>query len=106
LLETGGQHVDFCITLQAVFAIAYGYAEVPWESVLGQHPYAAEAWTIEDGMPSTGFTVTGATNTSTTWSFDDAFSDGVGILAFHRFLFKIDDTKKKKSLSIAAYWYR
>jgi porin len=64
-----------------------------WGRWLTLSQYGAGAWTIKDGMPSTGVIVTGATNTTTTWSATGAFSDGVGILMFHRFLYDIDGKK-------------
>ena len=62
-----------------------------WGRWLTLSQYGGGIWTIADGMPSTGVIVTGATNTTTTWSTKGAFSDGVGVLLFHRFLFEIDD---------------
>jgi carbohydrate-selective porin OprB len=44
-------------------------------------------WTYADGMPSTGFIVAGTENTTTTWDISDSFSDGVGIMLFHRFVY-------------------
>jgi carbohydrate-selective porin OprB len=64
-----------------------------WGRWLTLSQYGAGAWTIEGGMPSTGIIITGATNTSTTWSTDGAFSDGFGVLLFHRFLYNIDGKK-------------
>jgi carbohydrate-selective porin OprB len=64
-----------------------------WGRWLTLSQYGAGAWTIKDGMPSTGVIVTGATNTTTTWSATGAFSDGFGMLLFHRFLYDIDGKK-------------
>ena len=64
-----------------------------WGRWLTLSQYGGGVWSIADGMPSTGLIVTGATNTTTTWDTSGAFSDGVGFLGFHRFLFKIDDKK-------------
>jgi carbohydrate-selective porin OprB len=41
-------------------------------------------------MPSTGFIVAGHDNTSTTWDMNDSFSDGVGIMLFHRFVYNTE----------------
>jgi porin len=65
---------------------------LPWGRWLTLSQYGAAGWTIKDGMPSTGVIVVGQENVTDDWgSWDDSFGDGVGILAFHRFLFKIDD---------------
>jgi porin len=64
---------------------------ISWARWLTLSQYGLGAWTIEKGMPSTGFIVAGAENTTTTWSATDSFSDGAGLLMFHRFLFEIDD---------------
>ena len=62
-----------------------------WGRWLNLSQYGVAAWTFEREMPSTGIIVVGATNTTTTWSTRNAFSDGVGIMLFHRFVFDIDD---------------
>jgi porin len=61
-----------------------------WGRWLTLSQYGVSGWTIKHGMPSTGFIVAGATNTSTTWSTKGAFSDGVGLMLFHRFVYDID----------------
>ena len=64
---------------------------VSWGRWLTLSQYGVAGWTIEGGMPSTGFIVTGTENTSDTWSnVKSSFDSGPGILAFHRFLYEID----------------
>jgi porin len=52
--------------------------------------YGGGLWTIRDGMASTGVVFAGQENVTTTWDIDGSFNDGVGILAFQRFNFKIN----------------
>jgi porin len=58
-----------------------------WGRWLTLSQYGVAGWTYADGMPSTGFIVAGTENTTTTWYISDSFSDGVGIMLFHRFVY-------------------
>jgi hypothetical protein len=44
-----------------------------------------------DGTDVTGVIFAGHDNVTTTWDTSDSFSDGVGIMVFHRFMFDIND---------------
>jgi porin len=71
-----------------------------WARWLTTVQYGVAGWTYAKGMPSSGFIVAGQSNTATTWSFDGAFSDGVGIMFFHRFVWDLD--KKDGYLYVGA----
>jgi porin len=58
-----------------------------WGRWLTLSQYGVAGWTYADGMPSTGFIVAGTDNTTTSWDISDSFSDGVGIMLFHRFVY-------------------
>ncbi len=60
-----------------------------WARWLTTVQYGVAGWTYAKNMPSSGFIVAGQSNTATTWSFDGAFSDGVGIMFFHRFVWDL-----------------
>jgi porin len=64
---------------------------MPWLRYVNLSLYGAGAWTMNGALAQTGIVAMGATNQTTTWSFDGAFDDGVGFLAFHRFIFDIDN---------------
>jgi porin len=61
-----------------------------WGRWLTLSQYGVAGWTVEHEMPSSGFIVAGSENTTTTWSMTDSFSDGFGIMLFHRFVYAID----------------
>ncbi len=61
-----------------------------WGRWLTLSQYGAAGWTIKHGMPSSGFIVAGHDNTTTTWDVNDSFSDGVGIMLFHRFVYNTE----------------
>jgi len=62
-----------------------------WGRWLTLSQYGMAAWTYEGGLPSTGFIIAGHDNVTTTWDTSDSFSDGVGIMVFHRFQFSLGD---------------
>ena len=64
---------------------------MPWFRFVNLSQWGGGAWTIENGMPQAGVIVLGQANTTTTWSFDGAFSDGVGLLGFYRHSYKVGD---------------
>ncbi len=60
-----------------------------WGRWLTLSQYGVAGWTIAHDMPSSGFIVAGHDNVTTTWDPSDSFSDGVGIMLFHRFVYEI-----------------
>jgi porin len=63
-----------------------------WGRWLTLSQYGAAAWTLEPKFGAqTGILFTGGANVTDTWSFDDSWDGGTGILAFHRFIYTIDD---------------
>jgi porin len=61
-----------------------------WGRWLTLSQYGVAGWTYANGMPSSGFIVAGTENTSTTSDIGDSFSDGVGIMLFHRFVYNTE----------------
>jgi porin len=64
---------------------------LPWARYLTTSQYGAGAWTIgEKYGAATGILFAGGGNTATTWDTSESFDGGTGIMAFHRFLFEVD----------------
>jgi len=61
-----------------------------WGRWLTLSQYGVAGWTYAHGMPSSGFIVAGHDNTSDSWDMSDSFSDGVGIMVFHRFVYNTE----------------
>ena len=61
-----------------------------WGRWLTLSQYGVAGWTYAHGMPSSGFIVAGHDNTSDSWDMSDSFSDGVGIMLFHRFVYNTE----------------
>ena len=61
-----------------------------WGRWLTLSQYGVVGWTYAHGMPSSGFIVAGHDNTSDSWDMSDSFSDGVGIMVFHRFVYNTE----------------
>ena len=64
---------------------------LPWARWLNLSQFGAALWTLEEGLPITGMMVVGQTNTTDNWNVRKSFEDGVGLMIFHRFTFKIMD---------------
>lgn len=60
-----------------------------WGRWLTLSQYGVSGYTIKHGMPSTGFIVAGSENVTNTWSMTDSFSDGFGVMFFHRFVYSL-----------------
>jgi porin len=65
----------------------------PWFRFVNLSMWGGGAWTTDlaTGLPETGFIALDTTNRTTSNRISDAFDDGVGGLAFHRFIYEIDD---------------
>jgi porin len=65
----------------------------PWFRFVNLSMYGGGAWTYDlaTGLPETGAIAFDVTNQSTSDNIDDAFEDGAGFLAFHRFIYDVDD---------------
>jgi porin len=64
---------------------------LPWFRFVNLSMWGGGGWTIKDKQIQGGLIAFGQENVTTTNSFSDSFSDGVGILAFWRFFYKIAD---------------
>ena len=64
---------------------------MPWFRYINLSQWGGGAWTVVNGLPNTGIVVLGQANTTTTWSTNGAFSDGVGLLGFYKYNYKLND---------------
>ena len=64
---------------------------LPWGRWLNLSQFGTAVWTLKDQLPTTGVMVVGQMNTTDNWKFKDSFEDGVGLMVFHRFTWKILD---------------
>jgi porin len=65
----------------------------PWFRFVNLAMWGGGAWTYDlaTGLPETGLIVIDSNNQTTSNDISEAFDDGVGGLAFHRFIYEIDD---------------
>ena len=61
-----------------------------WGRWLTLSQYGVAGWTYAHDLPSTGFIIAGHDTTTTTWDVNDSFSDGVGVMVFHRFVYNTE----------------